>query len=633
MIKCCWVKKMKKKTFISLLFVVVSLFISSCSLLEQLNNKYRVSFYDNGSLHQQISVEPNSLLNEPSDLIKEGHLLIGWYQDLTDESTKWDFSNDLVTGHLRLEAKWESELNYITVTNFKIVENNLIWDEVEAAKYELNFLQQTHTLTTNSFSLSGFQEQLLTSKEIKVTPIKEGFIGLTETVELSYNPVSTIETYRLDFDLFDYPEFKELNRTTFKSIVIDHDDHYVYVNQGRLTKETEVPKTGVVALILAKNGFLELREPIDNFEKLEFNLGGFQNRIVDSTIELYLTNDLTADDWQLIESFEVEKAGFQNYSLTKEQVPEQVNLNQPIYIKFFANIVQGTLSTNLVIDDIVVYQSVPSHFSIALKTEDISLSDYYKSAEGLKGQKLVEELRIIVSTNLNEIRYRDIKEILEFSDVNPSNSNQVIGIYDRKLLRANWGTRSEWHREHVWPNSRLGMERVKETEVNQGSDPHNLRAIVPATNSSRSNRYYNNTTTDNILGHTLQANAYYPGDQDIGDVARILLYMVIRYEFLGLTDNLTLLSEKAYTKEAANMGLLSVLLDWHNNDPVDNFELNRNEIIYQYQNNRNPFIDHPELFEEVYNHYLSIDADRTVKIRIDYSLNYARLKREEELFC
>ena len=58
-----------------------------------------------------------------------------------------------------------------------------------------------------------------------------------------------------------------------------------------------------------------------------------------------------------------------------------------------------------------------------------------------------------------------------------------------------------------------------------------------------------------------------------------------------------------YTPEGAIMGKLSVLLNWHKEDPVDDFERNRNEVIYGYQRNRNPFIDHPEfvhyIFEDV----------------------------------
>ncbi len=52
-----------------------------------------------------------------------------------------------------------------------------------------------------------------------------------------------------------------------------------------------------------------------------------------------------------------------------------------------------------------------------------------------------------------------------------------------------------------------------------------------------------------------------------------------------------------------SLGDLDVLLDWHTNDPVDEFEMSRNEKIYEIQGNRNPYIDHPE-WADVYLKYL-----------------------------
>ncbi len=54
-----------------------------------------------------------------------------------------------------------------------------------------------------------------------------------------------------------------------------------------------------------------------------------------------------------------------------------------------------------------------------------------------------------------------------------------------------------------------------------------------------------------------------------------------------------------YTNEPIH-AKLSALLVWHQEDPVDDFERNRNEVIYSFQNNRNPFIDHPEYVDEIW---------------------------------
>ncbi|MFW5895070.1 MAG: endonuclease, partial [Bacillota bacterium] len=67
--------------------------------------------------------------------------------------------------------------------------------------------------------------------------------------------------------------------------------------------------------------------------------------------------------------------------------------------------------------------------------------------------------------------------------------------------------------------------------------------------------------------------------------ARMLFYMDARYDNLSLSDN----------PGGTEMGYLSELLQWHYEDPVDDFERNRNEVIHSHQGNRNPFIDHPHL--------------------------------------
>ncbi|MEM7297132.1 MAG: endonuclease, partial [Bacteroidota bacterium] len=92
-----------------------------------------------------------------------------------------------------------------------------------------------------------------------------------------------------------------------------------------------------------------------------------------------------------------------------------------------------------------------------------------------------------------------------------------------------------------------------------------------------------------------------PRDDVKGDVARILFYMATRYEGengevdLELTE--TLQSQSAKDPFHAT---LSVLLEWHELDPVSAFETNRNNAIFDFQGNRNPYIDHPEWVELVF---------------------------------
>jgi endonuclease I len=240
----------------------------------------------------------------------------------------------------------------------------------------------------------------------------------------------------------------------------------------------------------------------------------------------------------------------------------------------------------------------------------LPLGEYYEGAEGLEGRALRTFLDEIVQTNIITVNYGTARTALVEADKDPNNPSNVLTIYSRQSVKGEWDGIT-WTREHVWPNSRLGIPRVNNTSKNQGSDLHNLRAIIQSVNSSRSNKVFDVATT---------SETYFPGDADKGDVARILFYMVIRYDFLELTDEiLTNDSSTNYSVYGTKMSRFSVLMDWHLSDPVDDFERNRNNVIYEYQNNRNPFIDHPEFASLIFEHsdYTPLHYQGFV---IDYSI-------------
>ncbi len=260
-----------------------------------------------------------------------------------------------------------------------------------------------------------------------------------------------------------------------------------------------------------------------------------------------------------------------------------------------------------------VNSSIPGTYTQSYYVEDgngnnetiiikvLVLSAYYESAVGLYGEALQQELHNIVSFDVNGVSYGDDRYYLEDVDADPNNSSNIYTIYDGYSINAAWDGGSTWNREHVWCNSRMGLDSsVDNGDIGIASDLHNLRAANPVTNSTRSNDFYSDGSGA-WTGSTADGG-FYPGDDHIGDVARILFYMSVRYDNLILTDDLALLNDSSlnYTSQGVYMGLLSVLIDWNDEDQVDDFEMNRNDAIYGIQNNRNPFIDYPCFVSMIY---------------------------------
>ncbi len=224
---------------------------------------------------------------------------------------------------------------------------------------------------------------------------------------------------------------------------------------------------------------------------------------------------------------------------------------------------------------------------------------YYASAHNLIGTSLKTALNLLSNDRLSAQTYEDAKTVLAEADLSITDPTKVYNVYNGLLVNATWDSTS-WHREHVWPNSRLGMDRVTESGRNQASDLHNLRAITPSVNSSRSDRFYDEASGDY---QTVAGGGFYPGDDHKGDVARILFYMAVTYDFLILTDEGLEDESNHYTLAGAKMGKLSLLLEWHREDPVDDFERQRNEVIFDAQGNRNPFIDQPAYVHLIWEDY------------------------------
>ena len=234
-------------------------------------------------------------------------------------------------------------------------------------------------------------------------------------------------------------------------------------------------------------------------------------------------------------------------------------------------------------------------------------SGYYNTLEGLSGTNLKQAIQNIIA-NPNVVRahnYGDIYDILKVADQNPENNNQVWLIYTespRSKIDYQTGNSivGKWNREHIYCQSRGGFtdgtsstadgilvwQSTGPDDILAGhADAHHLRAVDGQENSSRNNRNYG-VDYNGPTGSTTHAWK--------GDVARALFYMAVRYNGLHVVNG------NPTENILGQIGDLTTLLSWNQLDPSDDFEMNRNNYVYTWQLNRNPFIDHPNLADYIW---------------------------------
>lgn len=206
--------------------------------------------------------------------------------------------------------------------------------------------------------------------------------------------------------------------------------------------------------------------------------------------------------------------------------------------------------------------------------------------------------------------------------INRNVDNQTTAWDDHN--QDEWGI----NREHVWPKAE-GFD--SKGAGGARGDPMHLMAGNGYSNNIHSNYYYGYVKTStsytdcgstysnqsgNLRGTSKTLNSgtvFEPQDCDKGDIARAIFYMVARYNYLSgsdsdgintnnpnliLTQDISDWSSTGYTSSTTTQGKLGVLTDllaWHHADPVDEYEIHRNNLLYtNFTNNRNPFIDFPE---------------------------------------
>ncbi len=261
--------------------------------------------------------------------------------------------------------------------------------------------------------------------------------------------------------------------------------------------------------------------------------------------------------------------------------------------------------------------------------------NYYTPADDLFGEQLKSALHNII-TDHTQFPYTststDVWDILKQADADPDNPDNVILIYTGRSVNGEqeYNNGSGWNREHIWAKSRGDFG----TSKGPGTDCHALRAADISVNSTRNNRFFaeggNEVWDEGVFTGCYVGTSQYtfePRDEIKGDIARMIFYMAVRYEGESTYPDLELTEDILPQEDTQPLfGSKSTLLRWHLNDSVDETERTRNNVVYSYQGNRNPFIDHPEYVEKIWSttvsNYETIETPQLTVTRITGTHTY-----------
>jgi endonuclease I len=211
----------------------------------------------------------------------------------------------------------------------------------------------------------------------------------------------------------------------------------------------------------------------------------------------------------------------------------------------------------------------------------------------------------VISTHTNFLSYTPgVWNACKATDLDPTDATKVLLIYgfengtdsdvtnDRTRSKdSNGGNSGQWNREHVYAKS-LGTPSLDDgAPSDAGEDAHHLRSADVQRNSNRGNLRFaaGSGTSTTVIG------GWYPGDEWKGDVARMMMYMYLRYGSQCLPSGVG-----TDATVASDPNMLNLFLEWNASDPVSQYEDNRNTYHGNTSNasaqgNRNPFIDNPYL--------------------------------------
>ncbi len=254
---------------------------------------------------------------------------------------------------------------------------------------------------------------------------------------------------------------------------------------------------------------------------------------------------------------------------------------------------------------------------------------YYNGTEGKVGNALKTALHNIIK-NDHHTTYSGLWSAYQQTDKRPG-TNYVWDIYSDvpngnppynfTFVSDQCGNYSGegdcYNREHLWAQSWTNDNSTHKTDlghvyptdgyVNNRRSNYAFGEVGSATWTSRNGGKLGSCRTPGFSGTVFE-----PIDDYKGDIARALMYVSVRYYQEDSGWSTSDMTNKSVIKDWA----MTMLLRWHEEDPVSEKEINRNNAVYGIQGNRNPFVDYPEFANKIWDPHWSVDENECIVVNV-----------------
>lgn len=244
---------------------------------------------------------------------------------------------------------------------------------------------------------------------------------------------------------------------------------------------------------------------------------------------------------------------------------------------------------------VVSVNRLPGSIAITATGDGKYAEAYYNSTFNLWDEELKTELKKITGQGYVSLGYNTARDYM-------------YGTIDNKLgwvtcaytgRKAQFATRSDatannFNCEHTWPQSMFSSNEPMKSDI------HHLYSTDETANGKRDNDPFGVVTspTWSVGGSKSAGGVFEPRDEQKGNAARSIFYMAMRYQnYTGFLN-----------------GQEAILRTWNKQFPPDQTAIDRNNAIFGYQKNRNPFVDHPDYLDRI----LSLSSTSTRPLIYNY---------------